>query len=72
MLVLTVQAAALRGTVTDKATKAPKQKQAGVVPVCLLPVLHIGAGLVHQGILAVVIGKCVVVQITVLQTLCRC
>ena len=29
----------------------PKQQQAGVVSVCLLPVLHIGAGLVHQGIL---------------------
>ena len=48
----------------------PKQKQAGVVPVCLLPVLHVGAGLVHQRILAVVVGKGVVVQITVLQTLC--
>ena len=44
----------------------PKQKQAGVVPVCLLPVLHVGAGLVHQRILAVVVGKGVVVQIAVL------
>ena len=47
----------------------PEQQQAGVVPVCLLPVLHIGAGLVHQGILAVVVGKGVVVQIAVLQAL---
>ena len=47
----------------------PKQQQAGVVSVCLLPVLHIGAGLVHQRILAVVVGKGVVVQIAVLQAL---
>ena len=47
----------------------PKQQQAGVVLVSLLPVLHIGAGLVHQGILAVVVGKGVVVQIAVLQSL---
>ena len=47
----------------------PKQQQAGVVLVCLLPVLHIGAGLVHQRILAVVVGKGVVVQIAVLQAL---
>ena len=38
----------------------PKQQQAGVVPVCLLPVLHIGACLAHQEILAVVISKGVV------------
>ena len=31
--------------------------------------LHIGAGLVHQRILPVIIGKCVVIQITVLQVL---
>ena len=47
----------------------PEQQQAGVVFVCLLPVLYIGAGLVHQGILAVVVGKGVVVQIAVLQAL---
>ncbi len=38
-------------------------------PHCLLPVLHIGSGLVHQGILAVVVGKGVVVQIAILQAL---
>ena len=47
----------------------PKQQQAGVVLVSLLPVLHIGACLVHQRILAVVVGKGVVVQIAVLQAL---
>src|SRR5699024_388000 len=46
-----------------------KQQQASVVSVCLLPVLHIGAGLVHQRILAVVVGKGVVVQIAVLHAL---
>ena len=45
----------------------PQTQQASVVSVCLLPVLHIGAGLVHQRILAVVVGKGVVVQIAVLQ-----
>src|SRR5699024_8323384 len=47
----------------------PKQQQAGVVLVSLLPVLHIGASLVHQRISAVVVGKGVVVQIAVLQAL---
>ena len=36
----------------------------------LLPVLHIGAGLVHQWVLAVVVGKGVVIEIAVLQALC--
>ena len=47
----------------------PEQQQAGVVLISFLPVLHIGAGFVHQGILAVVVGKGVVVQIAVLQAL---
>ena len=34
--------------------------------VSLLPVLHIGAGLVHQRILAVVVGKGVVVQLSLI------
>ena len=48
----------------------PEQQQAGVVFICLLPVLHIGAGLVHQWVLAVVVGKGVVIEIAVLQALC--
>ena len=47
----------------------PEQKQAGILPVGFLPMLHIGAGLVHQRILPVIVGKGVVIEITVLQAL---
>ena len=47
----------------------PEQQQAGVVFICLLPVLHIGAGFVHQWVLAVVVGKGVVIELSLIHIL---
>jgi len=46
-----------------------KQQKPDIALICPLPVLHIGAGLVHQWVFAVVVGKGVVIEITVLQAL---
>ena len=47
-----------------------KQQKPDIALICPLPVLHIGAGLVHQWVFAVVVGKGVVIEIAVLQALC--
>ena len=44
-----------------------KKQKAGIFPVCLLSVPRIGTGLLHERVLAVVIGKGEVMEITVLQ-----
>ncbi len=46
-----------------------KKQKAGIFPVCLLSVPRIGTGLLHERVLAVVIGKGEVMEITVLQAL---